>query len=303
MGLLENKVVAVTGGGRGIGREIALCCAAEGAAVVVNDLGTSGEGGGADKGPANEVAEEIVSAGGRAVANQANVADEAGAASIVADAINAFGRIDGVVNNAAIMRDRIFHKMSADDWKTIIDVDLTGAFLVSKAAAPYFKEQNSGHFVHLTSASGLIGNFGQANYSAAKLGIVGLSNSIALDMQRYGVTSNAICPFAWSRLTGTIPTATDEERIRVERMKSMTPAKIAPMATFLCSELANGISGQIFGVRKNEVFLFNMPRPVRGIHRSEGWTPRSIADELIPAFRPSMQPLQRSSDVFCWDPV
>ena len=303
MTILQDHVVAVTGAGGGIGREIALLCAREGAAVVVNDLGTSGDGQGASAGPAQQTVNMIVAAGGRAVANTASVSDPAGAESIISDAINAFGRIDAVVNNAAIMRDRIFHKMTEADWRDIIEVDLTGAFLVSRAAAPHFKEQGSGHYVHFTSASGLIGNMGQASYIASKMGIVGLSNSIALDMERFGVTSNCICPFAWSRLTGSIPVTSEAERIRVERMKQMTPDKIAPMVAYLCSNQADGVTGQIFGVRKNEIILFSVPRPIRTMQRGDGWTPQMIADELIPAFKPTMHSLQKSADVFCWDPV
>jgi NAD(P)-dependent dehydrogenase (short-subunit alcohol dehydrogenase family) len=301
--ILNDRVVVVTGAGRGIGRAIALMCAAEGAAVVVNDLGGAGEGGGSDVGPAVAVTNEIIAAGGRAVANTASVADGAGAESIVADALAHFGRIDAVVNNAAILRDRIFHKMSDADWQDILEVDLTGPYRVSRAAAPHFREQGSGCFVHFTSASGLIGNFGQASYSAAKLGVVGLSNSIALDMERFGVISNAVCPFAWSRLTSTIPATNDAERLRVERMQSMSPDKIAPLVVFLCSGAAVGITGQIFGVRKNEIFLFSKPRPIRSMHRAEGWTPQSVGEELIPAFKPSMEGLKRSADVFCWDPI
>ena len=303
MTILQDHVVAVTGAGGGIGREIALLCAREGAAVVVNDLGTSGDGQGASAGPAQQTVDMIVAAGGRAVANTASVSDPAGAESIISDAINAFGRIDAVVNNAAIMRDRIFHKMTEADWRDIIEVDLTGAFLVSRAAAPHFKEQASGHYVHFTSASGLIGNMGQASYIASKMGIVGLSNSIALDMERFGVTSNCICPFAWSRLTGSIPVNSEAERIRVERLKQMTPDKIAPMVAYLCSNQADGVTGQIFGVRKNEIILFSVPRPIRTMQRGDGWTPQMIADELIPAFKPTMHSLQKSADVFCWDPV
>jgi len=301
--ILQDHVVAVTGAGGGIGREIALLCAREGAAVVVNDLGTSGDGQGASAGPAQQTVNMIVAAGGRAVANTASVSDPAGAESIISDAINAFGRIDAVVNNAAIMRDRIFHKMTEADWRDIIEVDLTGAFLVSRAAAPHFKEQASGHYVHFTSASGLIGNMGQASYITSKMGIVGLSNSIALDMERFGVTSNCICPFAWSRLTGSIPVNSEAERIRVERLKQMTPDKIAPMVAYLCSNQADGVTGQIFGVRKNEIILFSVPRPIRTMQRGDGWTPQMIADELIPAFKPTMHSLQKSADVFCWDPV
>lgn len=303
MAILEGKVVAVTGAGRGIGREIALLAAREGAKVVVNDLGADADGSGGDVGPAQEVVDLIKADGGVAIVNGANIADPAGASSIVEDAVRAYGRLDAVVNNAGILRDRIFHKMSQNDWDESIRVNLNGYYYVSKAAGLQFKEQGGGSMVHFTSTSGLIGNFGQANYSAAKMGVVGLSNSIALDMQRFGVTSNCIAPFAWSRLTASIPAETDAEKERVERLKSMSAEKIAPLAVFLASDQAKDVTGQIFCVRKNEIFLFSVPRPIRSMHRSEGWTPDTIASDLLPAFKPSFHPLARSGDIFAWDPV
>jgi NAD(P)-dependent dehydrogenase (short-subunit alcohol dehydrogenase family) len=302
-GILDGKVVAVTGAGRGIGREIALLCAKEGAAIVVNDFGVSTGGEGHDETPAAEVVRLIEAGGGRALANAASVAEPKGANSIVDDALQAFGRIDGIVNNAGILRDGIFHKMSVTDWEAVIATHLMGSFYVAKAAAPHFREQGSGAYVHFTSTSGLIGNFGQANYSAAKMGIVGLSKSIALDMQRFGVRSNCIAPFAWSRMTESIPANTEAQKARLERMKTMSADKIAPMAAFLLSDPAKDVSGQIFGVRKNEIFLFSQPRPIRSLHRAEGWTAQGIAEEVLPAFKPSFYPLERSGDVFSWDPV
>jgi NAD(P)-dependent dehydrogenase (short-subunit alcohol dehydrogenase family) len=301
--MLEGKVIAVTGAGRGIGRDIALLCASKGAAVVVNDLGVSTEGEGTDAGPADEVVAEIKAAGGRAVANGASVSDPAGATSIIEDAVKNFGRIDGVVNNAGILRDRIFHKMSEVDWRQVIDVHLHGAFLVSKAAAPYFKEQGSGSFVHFTSTSGLIGNFGQANYSAAKMGIVGLSKSLALDMDRFHVRSNCLAPFAWSRMIGTIPAETEAEKQRVEQLKTMGTEKIAPMVVFLLSEAANSVTGQIFSVRKNEIILFSQPRPLRSMHKSDGWTPEAIAEEFLPSVEGSFYELDRTRDILGYPPI
>lgn len=302
-GMLEGKVVAITGAGRGVGREIALLCAKEGAAVIVNDPGVGQEGDGGDSGPAQQTVDDIKAAGGKAAANLASVADPAGAASIIEDAMKTFGCIDAVVNNAGILRDRIWHKMSHEDWSAVIDVHLNGCFNVSKAATPYFRDQGSGSFIHFTSTSGLIGNIGQANYTAAKMGIIGLSQSIALDMARIGVRSNCIAPFAWSRMTASIPATTDAEKLRVARLQEMSADKIAPMVAFLASDASASVTNQIFGVRKNEIYLFSKPRPIRSMHRDGGWTAESIASDLLPAFAPSFYPNDVSADIFPWDPI
>ena len=300
---LEGKTVLVTGAGGGIGRDFALAMAAAGASVVVNDIGTSVKGEGTDAGPAEKVCQEIRKAGGKAVASTDSVADWDSANRIVKCAIDAFGRIDGVVNNAGILRDRFFFNMSVEEWRAVIDVHLNGSFYVARAAAPYFKSQQSGAYVHMTSTSGLIGNLGQANYSAAKLGIVGLSKSIALDMAKYNVRSNCIAPFAWSRMIGSIPTETDDQKARVEKLKTMETSKIAPLATFLVSDFSKDITGQIFSVRANELFLMSQNRPLRSVHRAEGWTAETIASHAIPALRSHFYGLDRSQDVFSWDPL
>ena len=218
--------------------------------------------------------------------------------------VNSLERVpDIVINNAGILRDTIFHKMEPSDWEDVINVHLNGGFYVSRAAAPYFREQNSGVYVHMTSTSGLIGNFGQANYSAAKLGIVGLSKSISLDMSRYNVRSNCIAPFAWSRMTNSIPANTDAEKERVERLKKMTPETNAPLAVFLASAAAKEVTGQIFSARLNELFIYNQNRPIKSIHSDKGWTPQEIAQRAYPAFKSSMTDNERSGDVFSWDPM
>jgi NAD(P)-dependent dehydrogenase (short-subunit alcohol dehydrogenase family) len=300
---LDGKVAVVTGAGGGIGREIALALAAEGVSVVVNDIGVSLSGDGGSESPAQETSGLITQKGGKAVISNESVSSWASAQLVIKKAIDTFGKIDIIVNNAGILRDTIFHKMDITDWENVINVHLNGSFYISRAAAPFFREQNSGSFVHMTSTSGLIGNFGQANYSAAKLGIVGLSKSIALDMSRYNVRSNCIAPFAWSRMTNSIPSNTDAERERVERLKKMTPDKNAPLAVFLASEAAKDISGQIFSARLNELFIFNQNRPVKSVHSENGWTPEWIAERALPAFKNSLTPNDRSGDVFSWDPI
>lgn len=301
--MLQDKVAVVTGAGRGIGREIALLMAAHGASVVVNDLGGSERGEGTDQSPAQAVVEEIQAAGGQAVASFDSVTDSTAARRIVELAVDTYGQIDCVVNNAGILRDVIFHKMTEEDWDAVIAVHLKGSFNVSHAAAPHFRKQIGGSFVHMTSTSGLIGSRGQANYSAAKMGIVGLSRSLALDMERFEVRSNCIAPFAWSRLIATIPTNDPKQKARVEKSKQSTPQKIAPLAVFLSSDAAREVSGQIFAVRKNEVFLMSQPRPLRSVHRADGWTPETLAEHMLPALRSSLYGLDRTPDVFSWDPI
>lgn len=301
--MMAGKVIVVTGAGRGIGRDIALQMAAEGAKVVVNDLGVSLTGSGTDDTPANEVVQEIRRRGGEAVTSFDSVTSWESAQRIIACALDNFERVDCVVNNAGILRDKIFHKMTEDDWRGVIDVHLNGSFFMSRAAAEHFRQQESGAYVHMTSTSGLIGNVGQANYAAAKLGIAALSKSIALDMRRYNVRSNCIAPFAWSRMIGSIPTDTAEQQARVQGLKTLETSKIAPMAVFLASDAAHEVTGQIFAVRGNEIFLISHPRPVRGVHRAEGWTPRTIAEHAVPALRSNFIALETSRDVFSWEPV
>jgi len=296
--MVKDKVVIVTGAGGGIGRDFALAFAANGAKVVVNDVGRSG-----DEPASHKVAAEIAAAGGQAVANTDSVADPAAAAHIVQSALDSFGRIDCVVNNAGIVRDRMFFNMSIDEWKDVVDVHLNGSFYVARAAAPHFKAQASGSFVNMTSTSGLIGNLGQANYSAAKMGIAGLSKSIALDMAKFNVRSNCIAPWAWTPMTATIPPDTPENIVRIEKMKKMESAKIAPLAVYLGSDAAAKVSGQIFGVRANEIYFFSQIRMVRSVHRSDGWTPEEIAEHAMPAFESSFYPNLPSMALTPWDPI
>jgi NAD(P)-dependent dehydrogenase (short-subunit alcohol dehydrogenase family) len=296
--IVQNKVVIVTGAGGGIGRAIAKLMAAEGAKVVVNDLGTNVNGSGKDMSVSQAVVDEIKAEGGEAVANCDSVMDWDGAHGIVQTALDAYGRIDCVVNNAAILRDVIFHKMTKDDWDLSLGVNLTGAFYVSRATAPHFRKQESGSFVHISSTSGLVGGLGQANYGAGKVGLVGLSKSIAVDMKRFGVRSNVLAPTAFTRMAEAIPTQTEEQKERMRQREPVPPEKNAPMVVFLASDSAKDVTGQIFYVRKNEIVFFSQMRPLQRIHLSQGWTPKSIAEHAMPAFQKNFYPLDLSRDVF-----
>jgi NAD(P)-dependent dehydrogenase (short-subunit alcohol dehydrogenase family) len=303
MGVLEGRTVLVTGAGQGIGRAIALQSAAAGARVVVNDV-ASIERDGVRSALADEVVAQIRSAGGEAVAAIESIRDPQGAERIVSAALDAFGGLDAVVNNAGILRDRMFHNMDEAEWDDVVQVHLYGYYRVSRAAATHFRSRNAGAFLHFGSASGLIGNVGQANYAAAKMGVVGLSTGIALDMARYNVRSNVIAPWAWSALVATVPTRTPEEAERMRKVREgMRPEQVAPLCVFLVSDAAAGITGQIFGARGNELYVFSQPRILRSAHSAAGWTPESIGAVAMPALSGSFTAVRPHREIVGWDPI
>ena len=305
MGVLDGRVVVVTGGGNGIGRECALLAAREGASVLVNDLGGSVAGGDeGSAGPAETVAREIKAAGGKAIFNSDSVTDYDAVAAMFEQANKELGGLHAVINPAGILRDGMFHKLAIADWKAVIDVHLHGAFNVTRASIEHFREQQDGSYVLFTSTSGLIGNIGQANYAAAKLGVMGLSRIIAMEGQAKNVRSNIIAPFAWTRMIATIPIKDEASAKRVERMKNaMRADQVAQLAVALCSAGAKDTNGQIFAVRGNEVFLFNQPRPVRALGMLEGWTPETLINQCLPAMKANYTDVGASASVFPYDPV
>jgi Dehydrogenases with different specificities (related to short-chain alcohol dehydrogenases) len=302
VGVLSGKVVLVTGAAGGIGKECALLAAREGAKVVVNDLGGSVSGGDlGDAGPAEATAQEIRAAGGEAVSNSDSVADMAGVRRMFEQAMDTFGGLHAVVNPAGILRDKMFHKMDEADWDAVIQVHLRGAFNVTRATIEHFRDQQDGSYVHFTSTSGLIGNIGQANYAAAKLGVMGLSRIVAMEGAAKNVRSNIIAPFAWTRMIATIPIKDEASAQRVERMKNFMRAdQVAQVAVALA---ASDVTGQIFAVRGNEVVLFNQPRPVKSVTKVEGWTPESLIAQAFPAMKASFTDLGATASVFPYDPV
>ncbi|HEY1631667.1 MAG TPA: SDR family NAD(P)-dependent oxidoreductase [Rhizomicrobium sp.] len=305
MGVLDGKVVLVTGGANGIGKECALLAAKEGGKVVVNDLGGAVAGGDeGSAGPAEQVAQEIRKAGGEAVSNSDSVTSKAGVAHMIEQAMDIYKGLHAIINPAGILRDVMFHKMTDEDWDKVINVHLQGSYNVCKAAVNHFREQQEGSFVLFTSTSGLIGNVGQANYAAAKMGVVGLSRILAMEGAQKNVRSNTIAPFAWTRMIATIPIKDENAAKRVERMKNMMRAdQVAQLAVSLASPACKDVSGQIFAARGNEVFLMSQPRPVRGIGKVEGWTPETIANHCMPALKPSFFDLAPTTGTFGWDPI
>jgi NAD(P)-dependent dehydrogenase (short-subunit alcohol dehydrogenase family) len=305
MGVLSGKVVIVTGAAGGIGKECALLAAREGAKVVVNDLGGSvGGGDEGSAGPAEQTAQEIRAAGGEAVSNSDSVTSMSAVKAMVEQAKDEFGGLHAIINPAGILRDKMFHKMDDEDWDKVIEVHLRGAYNVSRAAVELFRDQQEGSYVHFTSTSGLIGNIGQANYAAAKLGVMGLSRILAMEGALKNVRSNIIAPFAWTRMIATIPVKDEASAQRVDRMKNaMRADQVAQLAVALASPEAKDVSGQIFAVRGNEVILFDQPRPIRNMANLEGWTPRSLLDVALPAMKNSFFDAGASASVFPYDPI
>ncbi|WP_028710053.1 SDR family NAD(P)-dependent oxidoreductase [Paracoccus pantotrophus] len=304
MTILSGRVIMVTGGGRGIGRECALIAAQLGAKVLVNDLGGSISGDGAEKSnPAQLVVDEIVAAGGTAVANNESVTEIAAVRRMVEQARDELGGLHAVINPAGILRDKIFHKMDEADWDSVIHVHMRGSFNVARCTIEHFREQRDGNYVYFSSTSGLIGNAGQANYGAAKMGIAGLSRILAMEGQSRGIRSNVIAPFAWTRMLDGVKPADDEMAARLERMKNtMRSDQVARFALALCAPGAEA-SGQIFGVRGDEIMLFSQPRPIRSVSRVGGWEVKDILDHGLGALAPSYVDLGAPSAVFPYDPI
>lgn len=286
MGMLEGRVAICTGSGRGVGAEVAKLMAAHGARVVVNDPGVGGGGeGGGDKAPAAEIVAEIERMGGKAVANYGSVARFEDCHAMVKQARDAFGGLHIVFNSAGILRDRMFHNMSPEDWHAVIDVHLNGHFNINRAAINLFREQGYGRLIMVSSTSGLLGNVGQANYGAAKMGVVGLARIVAMENAEKGITVNVVCPSADTRMTRAVPTPKDPKvaAMREERLRRSRADAIAPLCVFLASEQASYVNGQVFHQRAAELSLYSLTRPIRMVHRQGGWTPETIAEVAMPS--------------------
>ncbi len=293
MGVLDGKVVLVTGGGNGIGKEAALIAAREGASVVVNDLGGGLKGDDeGSAGPAEEVAREIRAAGGKAVSNSDSVTNYDAVVAMVEQAKKEFGGLHAVINPAGILRDVMFHKMSESDWDKVIDVHLKGSYNVARATIEMFRDQNDGAYMFFTSTSGLLGNIGQANYGAAKMGIAGLSRIIAMEGARNNVRSNCMAPVAWTRMTQSVPVKDEQAAARRQQMAAAIRAdQPAILAVALVSPLAKDVSGQIFGARGNDIQLYSQPRPIANLTREQGWTPATVISEALKELEPKFYPV------------
>ncbi len=276
MGLLSGKVAAITGAGGGIGRAHALLFAAEGAQVVVNDLGAARDGSGASRAIADRVVGEIRAAGGQAVADHGDVSEPDGAHSLVRRAIDSFGKLDVLVNNAGILRDKSLRKMTVEHWDMVVKVHLRGCFLCTQAAADHMADRNQGgRIINTTSVSGLMGNFGQANYSAAKAGIYGLTMTAAIELRKHRVTVNALAPVALTRMTEDLPMMA----AMPNAPEHLSPAFVAPAALFLASDLAADITGAVLAVEGKRMYVYRMIQtPAIVPHAPAGWTAAEIGE-------------------------
>ena len=275
MGLLDGRVVAITGAGNGIGRAEALLFAREGARVVANDIGVTREGTGASTQIAEQIAAEIRGAGGQAVANTADVGDPAGAQSIVDDAVAHFGKLDVLINNAGILRDKTLHKMELEMWDEVIRVHLRGTFLCTQAAARHMRDRGEGgRIINTTSVSGLLGNFGQSNYAAAKAGIYGLTRTAALELKKHQITVNALAPVALTRMTEDLPMM----RAMPEAERLLSADLVAPAALFLACDMAADITGQVLGVEGKRLYLYQMEQTPAVLPSGDRWTAEEIRE-------------------------
>ncbi len=284
MGLLDDRVAVVTGAGGGIGREIALCLASEGARVVVNDLGTTLDGAGTAQGPAAETCRLIEDAGGKAVANGESVADFDGAGRIIGQAVDTFGSIDILVNNAGIVRDRTLVKMTSEDYDAVVAVHQKGTFNCTRHAAVHMREAGYGRIVNITSSAGLRGNFGQSNYGAAKAAIMGMTFVWALELGKYGITANAVAPAGLTRMTESLFGGADAP-------PDQDPALNAPLVAFLASEQAGYVNGQVLGRTGYAYTIFQTPRQVAAMWREGGWTPSELAEHFHEVLGQHLQPV------------
>jgi len=295
MGVLDGKVVLVTGGGNGIGRDCALIAAREGAKVVVNDLGGGLSGGDeGSAGPAETVAQEIRAAGGEAVSNSESVTSMKACQGMLEQAMDSFGGLHAVINPAGILRDAMFHKMTEGDWDKVIEVHLRGTYNVCRATIEHFRAQEDGAYVLYTSTSGIIGNIGQTNYGAAKMGIAGLSRIIAMEGAAKHVRCNCIAPVAWTRMTQSVPVRDEAAAARRAQMaQNIRPDQPARFSIALLADAARDVSGQIFGVSGENIILYSQPRAIETVGKAEGWTIDTILSEAIPKMSGKFYPLAR----------